>query len=404
MVVARGLPYGRADRFQPARPVAPWTGELDCTRPGPACPQLPSRLAWVTGSAVGGLAVSEDCLVLSITAPADAHDLPVMVWFHGGAYVTGSGESPLYEATSLARDGEVVVVSVSYRLGILGYLAPEAPNLGLRDQILALRWVADNVAAFGGDPARVTVFGQSAGGDSVISLLMCESARGLFSRAIVQSAPLGIRDGRGPMTAAMRRAVEHSLAPTNSNLATTDQLLEAQTAAIVAAQQFPTGGMAFGPIEGEDPLPSVDVADERLLAAASDVEIVIGYTKHDAAPFLVRGSADPAVDPDSAEVTAATEAIFGKAARDLADAWRANGGRVLTYRVDWAPAGAPLGACHCIELPLLFGTPSTWSAAGMLGTAPNPIDQELSRETRTHWTEFAHHGVAAWDRGSVRFG
>ena len=135
-----------------------------------------------------------------------------MVWLHGGAYVSGGGEAQRYDADELARRGRVVVVRVSYRLGVFGYLSPSGvDNLGLRDQILALRWVHDNIGAFGGDPDRVTVFGQSAGADSVLSLMLCGQSTGLFQRAIMQSAPLGVREGRDAMTAAMRSAASATL-------------------------------------------------------------------------------------------------------------------------------------------------------------------------------------------------
>src|SRR5262249_54860998 len=169
----RGIRYGRAARFAAPQAMTPWFDVLDATARGPACPQLPSRLEFVTGRVIDDLPMSEDCQGLSVTAPSDADGLPVMVWFHGGAYVTGGGEAPKYDADELARGGRVVVVRVSYRLGVLGYLSPSGvDNLGLRDQVLALQWVHDNIAAFGGDPNKVTVFGQSAGGDSVFSLLL----------------------------------------------------------------------------------------------------------------------------------------------------------------------------------------------------------------------------------------
>jgi para-nitrobenzyl esterase len=146
----------------------------------------------VTGPLVASLQQGEQCLVLSITAPVGARSLPVMVWFHGGAYVSGGGESAKYDADDLAGRG-IVVVSVTYRLGVLGYLPPTstgADNLGLLDQLEALRWVQRNIATFGGDPGQVTIFGQSAGGDSVLSLVALPSAVDLYQRAIVQSAPV----------------------------------------------------------------------------------------------------------------------------------------------------------------------------------------------------------------------
>jgi len=395
----RGIRYGRAARFAAPQPLAPWTDVLDATARGPACLQLPSRLGWVTGPVIDGLAMSEDCQVVSVTAPSDATGLPVMVWFHGGAYVSGGGESQKYDADELARSGRVVVVRVSYRLGVLGYLSPSGvDNLGLRDQILALQWVRDNIGAFGGDPDRVTAFGQSAGADSIFSLMLCEQTTGLFQRVIMQSAPLGAREGREAMTAAMRSAAA----------ANPGELLDAQTAATAAAARFGLiGRLPFGPIMGLDPLPTDSDADERLADAARRIELLVGYTRNDGAPFVAMdprvarlkrlGPAGRAVE--QAAAAALTRRAFSRPARDLVKQWRTHGGRVATYRVDWSPAR--MGACHCIELPLLFDA-APWADAPMLGG--RPVDQRLAETMRRNWSGFAHHGVGGLDSDALRFG
>jgi para-nitrobenzyl esterase len=398
----RGIRYARAARFAAPQPLPPWLDVLKATTRGPACPQLPSRLEWVTGPVADDLAMSEDCQVLSVTAPSDADGLPVMVWLHGGAYVSGSGEAAKYDADELARTGRVVVVRVTYRLGILGYLSPSGvDNLGLRDQILALRWVHDNIDAFGGDPGRVTVFGQSAGADSVYSLMLCEETTGLFQRAIMQSAPLGVREGRDEMTAAMRLA---------ANGYSPAELMDAQIAAAVAAARFGlVGGLPFGPIMGLDPLPAAADADDRLADAARRIELLLGYTRNDGTPFAAM---DPRVAKarrfgpvgtavERAASASMTRRAFSAPARRLAKTWRGSGGRVATYRVDWSPPGAPLGACHCIELPLLFDG-AEWGDAPMLGGGP--IDDRLAGAMRRNWSGFAHHGVDGLDSPTLRFG
>ena len=397
---ARGIRYGLAARFAAPQPVPPWSDVLDATMRGPACPQLPSRLQWVTGPVVDGLALSEDCQVLSITAPSDADGLPVMVWLHGGAYVSGGGEAPKYDADELARRGRVVVVRVTYRLGVLGYLSPSGvDNLGLRDQILALKWVRANIGAFGGDPERVTVFGQSAGADSVLSLMLCEQTTGLFQRAIMQSAPLGVRDGRDAMTAAMRSA---------ANAITTGELLDTQTAAAAAAAPFGLiGSMAFGPIMGSDPLPTASEADHRSADAARRVELLVGYTRNDGAPFVAMspriarlkrlGPVGAAIE--RAASVAMTRRVFGTPARQLAKSWRRHGGRSATFRVDWSPAR--MRACHCIELPLLFDAPA-WIDAPMLGGAH--VDGRLADTMRRNWAGFAHNGIGGLDSPSLHLG
>jgi para-nitrobenzyl esterase len=396
----RGIRYARAARFAAPQPIAPWSEVLDATTRGPACPQLPSRLEWVTGPVVDTLALSEDCQVLSVTAPSDANGLPVMVWLHGGAYVSGGGESPKYDADELARRGRVVVVRVSFRLGVLGYLSPSGvDNLGLRDQIVALQWVRDNIGDFGGDPDRVTVFGQSAGADSVFSLVLCGQTTGLFQRAMMQSAPLGVRDRRDAMTAAMRSA---------ARTATTGDVLDAQTAAVYAAARFGLiGGLPFGPIMGLEPLPAASDTDDRLADAAPRIELLIGYTRNDGAPFAamdpryMRAKRLGPVGTVIERVAAATltRRVFSAPARRLAEAWRRYGGRAATYRVDWSPG--PMGACHCIELPLLFDS-AAWADAPMLGG--QPVDETLGETLRRNWTGFAHSGVDGLDSPTMRFG
>lgn len=163
VAVFRGIPYARAERFAAPEPVAALDGVYDATRRYAMAPQLPGRLESVMGRAEP-LEQSEDCLALTVTAPVGAQpgNRPVLVWLHGGAYLAGSGQWNLYDADRLAGETGVVVVSVSYRLGLFGYLrAPgvSAGNLGLRDQIAALRWVREHIAEFGGDPERVTVSG-----------------------------------------------------------------------------------------------------------------------------------------------------------------------------------------------------------------------------------------------------
>lgn len=413
LVRARGVSYGTAARFEVPQPARPWPGVRDATQSGAACPQRPSRLGFVTGPVLDGLSSSEDCLVLTVTAPAQAGRLPVMVWFHGGAYVSGSGESPKYDATALVREGDVVVVSVSYRLGVFGYVTPGGEdNLGLRDQILALRWVQDNIAAFGGDPNNVTAFGQSAGGDSVMKLMLCEEAAGLFHRAILQSAPVESNEGRDRMAQAMRAAMSAALASVEPADASVAQLLDAQLAAIQAAQDFGLlGALAFAPLLGRGPLPAARDVPDRIADAAGRIELLIGYTRDDGAPFVAMDRRVAAVGRvpalarlvTKAATPALTRRIFGGPAERLAKAWRAHGGAVGQYRFDWTPENAPLGACHCMELPFLFESATAWSDAPMLG--PNrTIDAQLAREMRARWTQFAHRGIESLPAASMRFG
>jgi para-nitrobenzyl esterase len=287
--------------------------------------------------------------------------------------VTGSGESVKYDASLLASQG-VVVVSVSYRLGVFGYLRD---NLGLLDQFAALRWVRDNIAAFGGDPANVTAFGQSAGADSVYALMLTDTEN-LFHRAILQSAPLGTR---GPERAEMTAALRSTISVDASTPA--DDVLVAQIAAVaeMGPRFAPSGGMPFAPV-----LDEVDLA-----AAASRVELLIGHTADDGSPYV----------PTREHWEAVTELIFALPARQLAQEWTAAGGQAATYNFRWTPEGAPLGACHCMELPFVFD-PDGWAGAGML--AGQEPDAELAKTVRSTWAGFARNGMDALPSRSLEFG
>jgi para-nitrobenzyl esterase len=198
IVSFKGIPYAAPPvgelRWRPPQPVKPWTGTRPADKVGPLCMQIVN----IQDNGVGPPPTSEDCLNLDIYAPIrkDRSQLPVMFWIHGGGYVNGSGTAALYDGTELAKQG-VVVVSINYRLGRFGFFAhpaltkenPEGPlgNYAFMDQIAALQWVRRNIAAVGGDPANVTIFGESAGGGSVIALMTSPAARGLFHKAISQS-------------------------------------------------------------------------------------------------------------------------------------------------------------------------------------------------------------------------
>jgi para-nitrobenzyl esterase len=419
---ARGVPYATAERFAAPVPVPDWATPVNATVRGPACPQNESRLQFLTGRVAEDLASSEACLVVSVTAPTLADGLPVMVWLHGGAYLTGGGEAPKYDPDALVREGNVVVVNVTHRLGAFGYLTPDGAgvtNAGLRDQIAALKWVQRNIAAFGGDPSNVTVFGQSAGADSVLCLLVADGTDGLFHRAIMQSAPLGVRFGRHSwkgISPASRAAFRDALAGTDPRDATVAQILTAQTAAAAAASRsHGFGGLqpfAFAPTPGAAPLPPTREWPNRLAAATGRVDLMVGYTRYDAVALIAMRPGPNRVMRLGSSGTAMLKAlsvvptarIFGRCPiRRLAAVWRRNGAQLSIFRVDWSPPGAPLGACHCIELPLLLGAPDSWSDAAMLGrTSPTVHNDPRGEVARRYWAGFARDGVTETGTTTLR--
>nr|WP_240895372.1 carboxylesterase family protein [Kineococcus siccus] len=399
VVRVRGVRYARADRFRPPVRLGADDAAVQDPRPAVACPQPPDPAVSKLGDPYAGVVFDEDCHRLAITVPAGTAPgdrLPVLVWIHGGAYVAGGGDLPVYDPALLVAEHRVVVVNVTYRLGLLGHLAAvdghRRANLSLLDQVAALEWVRENVAAFGGDPDLVTVFGESAGADAIVHLLACDAARGLFRRAVVQSAPLGLRRRRERLRAAMDAAVGH--VPADAPLA---DVFAAQRAAEAAAARFGTrGAMPFGTEYGHAPLPPEDQVEDRWRAAARHVDVLVGATTQettfftDGVPLLGRPVVGPALRRGA--VAATTRALFTRPAQRLAALLRTAGGTVHEYRVPWRPRGSALGATHTVELPLLFEHPTAWRDAAVLGDATAEEVHAAGLLVREAWARFARTG------------
>ena len=448
--IFRGVPYARPPvgdlRLRPPRPTEPWSGVRAAAGYGPWAPQnVPDNPI----AAVAPSTQDEDCLTLNVWTPGlDGAGRPVMVWVHGGAFTGGSGASPLYAGARLAERGDVVMVTINYRLGILGFLGhsgladdPEGPpaNWGLLDQVAALGWVRDNIAAFGGDPGNVTVFGESAGGMSVSDLLTMPAAAGLFHRAIVQSGP--------PVATTVARAEEHA-AKLLAELGLTDPagLRSVPVDALLAAQ---TGVLAPKPGAGLTLVPAVDGTslpvtplDAFRDGSAAPVPLLIGTNRHEAKLFMV---ADPKNrDPDEDTLLrridrALTANGVPLRAEDVVDAYRsaraARGDRTdprelwsaietdrmfrigsleaataharrqpatFSYLFDWeSPAmDGALGACHALEIPFVLGNLDAPGIDRFAGSGP--AASALSEQMMDAWLAFArtgdprHPGIPDW--------
>ncbi|GAB3442990.1 carboxylesterase family protein [Phycicoccus ginsengisoli] len=440
-----GIPYAAAPvgpaRFEAPRPAQPWDGVREVTTLGATATQspYPPPIAAILGTTI---LPGEDHLHVNVWTPDPAASgLPVMVWVHGGAFTRGGNALAIYDGSAFARDG-VVLVSVNYRLGVPGFAAVEgAPsNRGLRDQLLALAWVQENVAAFGGDPGNVTVFGESAGGMSVATLLASPAAEGLFRRAVVQSGTAtAVADEHEARLVTAEVAAALGVPATAEALGATDPdaLLEAQNAVGLALAQQPDparwgasvirnglGIMSFFPTVDGDVVPDVPVA--RVAAGAgSGVELLTGSTRDEFRFFLMptglaamvsdaalptvlsRYGIDPAVVPvyagsrpgaSAGDLLASilTDASFRRETVRLADAHTAAGGRTHVYEFDWQSGVPDLGACHALELPFVFDT----LAGGETLTGPD-APQQLADEVHRAWVAFAvggDPGWEAWDR------
>ncbi|WTW99727.1 carboxylesterase family protein [Streptomycetaceae bacterium NBC_01309] len=436
-----GVPYAAppfgANRFRPPQPPATWEGVRDADAYGPTAPKAPYPAPLhdlLQEIAVDG----EDCLNLNIWAPSGAAAAPVMVWIHGGAFRNGSGSAPVYDGSAFARDG-VVCVTVNYRLGVEGFAElPGAPrNRGLLDQIAALTWVRDNIAAFGGDPSRVTVFGESAGAMSVTTLLAMDL--GLFHRAIAQSgAGQILQEPEDALKVTAAVADRLGVAPTAAGLAAVDPAdvvaAQADVAAEVAAVPDPRrwgastvrSAMAFMPVRDDALVPRPPIEAIRA-GAGRGVDVLIGsntdefrlylapagLTKLVSAEIAARLLAGMGIDPELATAYAANRP--GAHPGDVAAAVATDGFfRIPAYRVAEARAGAAgtatwvyefawrsgaiglpdeLGACHALEIGFVFDSLARLDGAGLAG--PNP-PQSVADAMHAAWVAFATDGDPGW--------
>lgn len=400
VIRATGIPYAEAARFQPPVQVPDWTSELSATSLSPACPQAPVPfLDDVLGTRYGELPGSEDCQNLSITMPGDVRPdekLPVMVWIHGGSYTTGSGDLAIFDPARLVAENRVIVVSVTYRLGLFGFLATPAGrpgNLGLLDQLEAFRWVRRNIQAFGGDPRRVTAFGQSAGGDAIAHLMATPEAPTLFQRAIIQSAPLGITRGRAKMNHAMGIAAESvtEQTPAMDVVAVEEQVTQ------VAKKFGMLAAMPFGTQYGHDPLPEEAGIEAAWDRTAPGIEVLIGHTSEEArlflprSPRLMRLAGIPLVGQRAVRAIdwVVTETVYGRATRRFARRHAKAGGKAHRYLLTWHAPGNIFGAAHTVDLPLLLGTRETWDGVGLIAGARWEDVEAAGRKMRALWAGFA---------------
>ena len=457
-----GVPFARSPegplRWRPPQPPLTWEGVRDATSFGPMAPQV------VTA---GGLTMpsdpdaddprSEDCLTLNIwtrripenPTVVPGAGRPVMVWIHGGGFTSGSGSVFLYRGDHLVRNGDVVVVTINYRLGALGFLGhrglgdPDGfiGNWGLHDQVAALAWVRDHIALFGGDAGNVTLFGESAGAFSVAALMSAPAAAGLFRRAIVQSGGVHVHSVDEAERAADRLAAALGVPactretfvsiPFADLLAATEEIaaLQPDPGLIplpflpvvdgVFLPEHPLAAVGHGAACGVDLLIGTNRDELTLFAlgrpelAALDEEGVVGWTAN-AMPDVpseelvetyrkVRSSRHEGTDPHALVIALGSDGVFRWPSLQLAAAQAAHGAGTYVYLFEWeCPAfGGVLGSCHALELPFVFGVVHVPAVQMFTGAGSGVAT--LSAQMQRAWLAFAEsgdpaHGGLEWPR------
>ncbi|MGW7439150.1 carboxylesterase/lipase family protein [Streptomyces sp. NPDC054849] len=437
LTVFKGVPYAAppvgALRWRPAQPHPGWQGTRDATAFGPSAPQ-PYREG---GDAVlgnhGAPPFSEDCLTLNVWTPAaDDAKRPVMVWIHGGGFISGSGSLPHYSGETFARNGDLVVVTLNYRLGPLGYLyfgeEGAGGNFWLTDQLAALRWVRDNISAFGGDPDQITLAGQSGGALSVAALAGARPAgRPLFRRAILQSPPLGLQIPS--RSESLQRSATFLGILGAGNVAELravpwPQLIAATFEMFKRTGRWGYWSTPYLPVLDEETMER-SPADLLLSGPGADIDVLIGWTREEAnfafalndtytastrdqvlarardtfgsraaEAYTAYEEARPGARPVDVLMDLIGDDLFRMPALALAERRAARGRPVWAYQFDLpTPAhNGQLAAAHCLELPFAFNNFDKWSQAPFLAGLSPRVRDGLASAMHASWISFIRTG------------
>jgi len=399
----KGIRYATSERFCPPTPYDYPEGIHEMLEDAPYAIQHEAQLeTHLTGMDYMNYPQEENCQYLSITAPD--HDpqhgkLPVMVWVHGGSYRNGGCDAACYNRRYLALEGDVIVVGINFRIGLLGFLRNHDGNLsnnGLLDIIEALKWIKRNIESFGGDSDNITLFGHSSGADAVRSVILSEGTERLYSKAIIQSDPIGAMNAdRDDMS---RKMLEEAMQmPADADVETIRgvqlSLRDHVTEESLAKH------LIFGPHYGLYPLPKKEDFNDHLREMAKDHPLMIGTTTREVSSYIYPNKTLTFLDKFpltgwyiEKRIIATTEEVFGEPSREFAEQYAEAGGETFHYTYRWHEHQKPIGASHGSELTLLFSADYLPDDADLLkGTNKQEI-HDTGKNLRKIWTTFARTG------------
>lgn len=399
VIRAASIRYARSERFKMPVPLQ-YTETESVPDKTPVCPQnISPLLERLIGSTdPEKFEVDESPQFLTVTRPETFsvdEKLPVIVWIHGGSYEIGCGDLPTSDPSAWVKEQDLIVVSVSYRLGLFGFLGGDEgrpANLGLFDMIEALKWIRKYISFFGGDPENIILFGQSSGGDAVAHLMISEGAENLFKRVIIHSAPLGFRHKRQKMSAEFFRNTAF-LQDEKEVLKMTEQYTKFLPSTLRYGLK---SAMPFCLQYGYAPLCTEEDSLAMWRKNARQYDVLIG-SNHDETSFYVK-TAEKGIYTYLPErilnriVRSTTVSIYEKPARIFAENYAQGGGNIYTFRIHSKIKNNPVGASHCVDLPLVFENREAWKGSELLKNVPWEYIRENGKKLRALWAEFARTG------------
>lgn len=403
VIKAKSIRYAWSQRFQKPVPVEYYVFDSRFQEKTPVCPQKLSPLVekMIGATPVEEFEPDESTQYLSITRPENVVEnekLPVLIWIHGGSHEIGCGDLPTADPAEWVKEQNIIVVTVSYRLGLFGFLGGDEKrpaNLGLLDIIEALKWVKTNITDFGGDPENITMLGQSSGGDAIAHLMISEGVENLFQRVIIQSAPLGLRHKRQKMSAEFLKKTEEI-----KDEADVYKMMEDYGKFVPSVIKYGLkAAMPFGIQYGFPPLCKEEESDEKWRKNAKKYDVLIGFNNDETAFYLKTSEAlnkyfgaGIGLKIMDKTVEKTTDIIYGAPARKFAENYAKGNGNIYLFRIHSNLKENHIGASHCIDLPLIFGNESAWESSEMLKDIPWESIHKHGKKLRALWAEFARTG------------